>query len=294
MEPLKTAIFIDGSNFKNNLQSFHFYSNVATSKWHTHYYALDEKHFQWDKFFTDILGRFKADTHYDYRLIRVYWYNAASIRPFEPFDHLINKALIDCRKVYPELTREQILAFAEKWYTAERGYFDTARDRVYRFIQDKYPFIDFKYVGEYVVKPFDVYKIEKMGDGSYIYQGTKEGEKGVDVGIAVDMISKMAYYDVAILVSGDADFIPIVRHIKDNLKYVYQFSIAKGIPPLITYLSPFLKGHIDAMQHYDELELLSIYLNRYVVPKDILVDIDKRIAQLQGIHIPNQTQKLPI
>ena len=65
--------------------------------------------------------------------------------------------------------------------------------------------------------------------------------KGVDVGIAVDMMSKMAEYDAAILVSGDADFMPVVRYLKDHLRYVYQFSLALGIPPKIKNLSPWLR-----------------------------------------------------
>lgn len=280
MEPLKTAIFIDGSNFKNNLQAFHFYSDDPSSKLHNRYYALDEKHFLWNKFFYDILGKFTAETHYDYRLIRVYWYSAASIRPFEPFDNVVNKALSNCQKIHPEMTKEQLLSLAEGWYKKEKGYFEIAKDRVYRFIQDQYNFIEFKYVGEYVVKPFEVYTLEKQGD-NYFYQGTKEGEKGVDVGIAVDMITKMSFYDVAILISGDADFIPIVCHIKDHLKYVYQFSIAKGIPPKITYLSPFLKGHIDCIQHYDELELLSNYINMSTIPREILISINKHVDSLK-------------
>jgi uncharacterized LabA/DUF88 family protein len=270
-------------NFKDNLQAFHFYSDVPTSKWHSHYYALDEKHFLWDKFFYDLLSKFASETHYDYRLIRVYWYSAASIRPFETFDNVVDKALVKCQKSYPELTKEQILSLAQEWYTKEKGYFEVAKDKVYRFIQDQYAFIEFKYTGEYSVKPFEVYNIDKK-DGNYLYQGTKEGEKGVDVGIAVDMITKMAFYDVAILISGDADFIPIVCHIKDHLKYVYQFSIAKGIPPKITYLSRFLKGNIDCIQYYDELELLSKYINRFTIPRDILTSIDKQVTRLNSSH----------
>lgn len=47
-------------------------------------------------------------------------------------------------------------------------------------------------------------------------------EKGVDINIAVDMLS-MAYknlYDVCILVSGDSDFHPAIQAVKDLGKHV--------------------------------------------------------------------------
>ena len=97
------------------------------------------------------------------------------------------------------------------------------------------------------------------------------------------MIAKMSNYDVAILVSGDADFLPVVGYLKDNLKYVYQFSVAKGVPPSIRYLSPYLRGKVDCFASYDEVELLSQYLNRQSgIPPAILDAIDARISDLQG------------
>ena len=97
------------------------------------------------------------------------------------------------------------------------------------------------------------------------------------------MIAKMSNYDAAILVSGDADFLPVVGYLKDNLKYVYQFSVAKGVPPSIRYLSPYLRSKVDCFASYDEVELLSLYLNRQSgIPPAILDAIDGRISDLQG------------
>ncbi|MCH7626463.1 MAG: NYN domain-containing protein, partial [Chloroflexi bacterium] len=117
--------------------------------------------------------------------------------------------------------------------------------------------------------------------GNISYLGRQQGEKGVDIGIAVDMMAKMPNYDVAILISGDSDFLPVVGHLKDNLKYVYQFSLAKGVPPSINYLSPWLRGLVNCFQWFDEAELLSKYLKPSVgIPPAIISAINQRVAEL--------------
>ena len=150
-------------------------------------------------------------------------------------------------------------------------------------IQRSTDFLEFKYVGQYQVHPLQAYRIEQREDGTIEYLGRQVGEKGVDTGIAVDMIAKMSNYDAAILVSGDADFLPVVGYLKDHLKYVYQFSIARGVHPSIRYLSPYLRGKVDCFEAYDEVELLSRYLNRESrIPPDILEAIDARVSGLKG------------
>jgi uncharacterized LabA/DUF88 family protein len=65
-------------------------------------------------------------------------------------------------------------------------------------------------------------RLEKRPDG-------KKSEKGVDVKLAVDMVVN-AYkdnYDIAILVSNDADFIPAIEEIKALGKQVINVSFPK-------------------------------------------------------------------
>ena len=60
-------------------------------------------------------------------------------------------------------------------------------------------------------------------------------EKKVDIGIAVDIIS-LGYenaYDTAVLVSGDGDFVPVVKKLKEIGKNVevwaFRYSLANAL-----------------------------------------------------------------
>ena len=224
MEPLRTVIFVDGRNFKYNLQAFRFQGEGDSNP--DRYYSLDEKHFDWREFFLGVVNKFTESTGTPHRLVRAYWYNAETIRPYEVTDRLVDSVLQRFGTVYPSLTPGMIRFLAKTWYDQERRYFEQTKETVFEGIQRRIDFLEFKYVGEYVVKPFDPHRLSRNEDGSFFYQGTREGEKGVDVGIAIDMIAKLQAYDVAVLVSGDADFLPAVRHLKDSLRLVYQFSLA--------------------------------------------------------------------
>ena len=282
MEPLKTVIFVDGRNFKYSLQAFRFQAEGAPNT--GRYYRLDEKHFHWREFFLGVVNKFAVSTGFPHRLVRAYWYNAETIRPYQVTDRLVDNVLQQFKAQHPSLTPDMIKGLAKGWYDRERSNFDYAKEAVFEGIQRRIDFLEFKYVGEYVVKPFEPHRLSQQEDGEYFYQGTREGEKGVDVGIAIDMIAKLQAYDVAVLVSGDADFLPAVRYLKDSLKQVYQFSLALDVPPQINYLSPWLIGRVDAFRAFDELEFLDTYLNRASgIPPAILKSIDVRLNYLRGV-----------
>jgi uncharacterized LabA/DUF88 family protein len=55
-------------------------------------------------------------------------------------------------------------------------------------------------------------------------------EKGLDTGLAVDMVALMESYDVALLISGDADGIPGINYIKGRAKHVGVVEFRRGAP----------------------------------------------------------------
>ena len=280
---LKTAIFVDGANFRANLRDFSFRSINSMDD---RTYRLEERHFDWKTFYKGVLEKFNQATGWRHQLIRVHWYSAASISPWPSSDKQrsdLAQRVVNRHPEIPGLTPKTVIDLALEWYRGERNYFERLREQVFEEIQRRTDFLEFRYVGQYQVHPLREYRIEQRSDGTINYLGVQVGEKGVDTGIAVDMIAKMSNYDVAILVSGDADFLPVVGYLKDNLKYVYQFSVARGVPPSIRYLSPYLRGKVDCFASYDEVELLEQHLNRDSgIPPAILDAIDARVASLQG------------
>ena len=219
-------------------------------------------------------------THLDHTLVRAYWYNAETITPFQKNIRWVQDIIDRYGEDFPELDQEKVESLARQWWERERDAFQLARSTIFEDIQRRSDFLEFKYVGQYVVRPFDPYTIERGAGGRIVYRGRRVGEKGVDIGIAVDMIAKSSNYDAGILVSGDVDYMPAISYIKDQLRQFYQFSLAKGIPPQMRHLSPWLKGVVDSFQYFDELKLLEEFLLRNDIPPYTIEEIDRRIADL--------------
>jgi uncharacterized LabA/DUF88 family protein len=75
-------------------------------------------------------------------------------------------------------------------------------------------------------------------------------EKKVDIKIAIDIIS-LAYenvYDTAVLVSGDGDFVPVVKKLKDLDKIVelwaFKYSLANTLKEEIEYANIYFLDDI--------------------------------------------------
>ena len=56
-------------------------------------------------------------------------------------------------------------------------------------------------------------------------------EKGLDTALAVDMVTMLHNYDVVLLISGDADNIPSINHVKVHNKSVGVVEFVEGYPP---------------------------------------------------------------
>ena len=85
------------------------------------------------------------------------------------------------------------------------------------------------------------------------------GEKGVDVAMAVDMVRQVGEYDLAIVVSGDYDFLPAIQAVKDRLRRVIVVSVMAGTPPQHQGQARRLKGLCDPQHDIYESDLKDKY-----------------------------------
>jgi len=280
MSDLRTVIFVDGRNFWYNLRKFKFVTDAGGAEERD--YCLDEKHFCWKGFFEGAIRKFNDITKWNHRLIRTYWYFAETVTRFNRWDEGAQHIVEQYQGKFPDLTEDVVHELAEQWYAGFRKQHQDARDVIYEEIQRRVPFLEFRFVGMLFVNAYKQVSIEREANGKFLYRAQIKGEKGVDAGIAVDMLAMLESYDVAVLVSGDADFIPVVKHLKERLKQVYQFSLARGVPPNVTYLSPWLRSVVDLFAYFDEYELLTTYLDRqYRFPAPVWRAIGERIESLK-------------
>ncbi len=89
-------------------------------------------------------------------------------------------------------------------------------------------------------------------------------EKGLDTSLAVDMVALQDNYDVAVVMSGDADSIPSIQHMKVRNKHIGALEFISGSPPENRgrTFSSRLKEHADFVIRLYETELLRLKIAR--------------------------------
>ncbi len=147
---LRTAVFIDGANFRGNLRDFGFTSELSNGR----VYRLEERHFNWDEFFSGVLDKFNAETGWEHQLIRVHWYSAATISPWpRKYEFPLSQKVVTEHSGIKGLTTDVVLEKARDWYSRERSYFERLREDTFERIQREINFLEFRYVGQYKVLP---------------------------------------------------------------------------------------------------------------------------------------------
>ena len=197
----RAVILIDGENFRYSLKSL----------FPGRFKYLPKKA-DWRRLFTLPLAE-------DHELIRIYWYVVESLhfRPFEipesdsDFERLLKKVVstkleltrnADRRDFYLKEKREQLEHLRA---TIRERFLDWRKDQ--DRISHLHDFLEFRRSGSIVFN---------------LLTNSFEKEKGVDIKLAIDLLAFKEIAEVAVLFSGDQDYIPAIQAYKDSGKHIFS------------------------------------------------------------------------
>jgi len=174
------------------------------------------------------------DTRAPAQLRRVYWYAVGGIDDWDLQNQQSRSALrqafvrdAEIRALWltrvtianPNMAEAELeeeawqACFADfrDWYHAKIRAIDGMR-RFYAGVRASSDLIDIREAGHWKV--------------NFLHKWVEE--KGLDTALAVDMVALQDNYDVAIVVSGDADAIPSIRHLKERGKHIAAVEFVGG------------------------------------------------------------------
>lgn len=199
------------------------------------------------------------------QLFRVNWYEVGSIDDWNLADPKVQVYLRDrfdndkeVKSIFMKLagtkkpgeTQESVLAEAwalcfngfKDWYEQKRKVL-TGMHNFHHGVQTSSDFIDIIECGHWKVDFFRQVLTEK----------------NIDTTLAVHMLTMTQNYDVAVVLSGDADSIPSINYMKGQGKHVGAVEFLSGYPPEKRgrSFSSKLKGAADFVVQIYEMELIT-------------------------------------
>jgi uncharacterized LabA/DUF88 family protein len=253
---VRFAVFVDGSNLFGALRAMNL--------------EVDDYESLYGYVFREAVAAWFAATHQTEKaptlLQRVYWYEVGSI---DEWDLNLAQSQTALRNAFSrdKEIREYWLAAASKqnaglkgpaledkawaacfadfrqWYDKKRSILE-GMHRFHQGVRISTDLIDLFEHGHWKV--------------NFLHKWVEE--KGLDTSLAVDMVAFQDNYDVAVVMSGDADSIPSIRHMKGRNKHIAAVEFVNGSPPETKgrSFSSRLKEHADFVIRIYETELLRL------------------------------------
>ena len=224
---MRFAFFVDGSNLLGSLKRL----GVHVDDYALFYQFLFKQCVEsWKYIYLDA-SEARA------RISRIYWYEVGSMDEWDLTSSDAEQSLkesfgrhADLKRSFMALAGQQNQGLSQSqlhekawescfgqirdWYQAKQNSLDGIK-RFHYAVQSQTDFIDIIECGHW--------KVDMLN--------RKVEEKGLDTSLAVDMVTQVPHYDVAILVSGDADAIPSLNFVKREGKHVGVIEFIKGYPP---------------------------------------------------------------
>ncbi len=207
----RVCIFVDGENFRFSLGNL-FRDGTYSFKAHDYLPEAD-----WHGFFQTLCAQ------PGWELARVYWYvtNEIDYWPHKvPFVWEAKRRFLRGKGILRRLT-DQGCNLSD----GNEGLKDAEKElhRRRQAIQKRAE--GWHAIHTSIEHRFDQIQFQRFGTIRYdLIERSFGTEKGVDTQLATDLITLSDIYDVALLVSGDADYIPPVSAVKNMGKLVYSVS----------------------------------------------------------------------
>ncbi len=216
---MKTAcIFIDGENLRHSIVDL-FDGEFQPSD----YLPRDA---QWSEFF-----KYLVHLSHTERGLRTYWYVVGEIdfwpwglsRTIKNRDYNKLSLVLSKDRKFPSRIRNE--SDPEK---QNRGLLEYAQKILNRQNRMKTRFDGWRVFQDGIAGKFDSIEFRRAGSIRYDSFNDRLGaEKAVDVNLATDLLELSGIYDVAVIVSGDQDYVPAVQAVKDKGKHVVNVSFLK-------------------------------------------------------------------
>ena len=210
----RVGVFVDGENFRHSLRRL-FSPHLKESD-----YLPKDAH--WAELFDDIVHRVSADAF----RIRTYWY---VVEQLDCAPGNVRRLRSNRERAEQVLVRHPDFKDAMDAAVGTQGRADKV-DELVNQLEERTSTMQRRFAGwlevqDAISRGEEAVEFRRAGGIRYdLFTGQLGTEKAVDVNMACDMVALRDIYDVAVIVSGDQDYVPAVRIVKDAGRRVVNVS----------------------------------------------------------------------
>lgn len=234
----RVVVLIDGENFRYSLKAL----------FPNRFNYLPQKA-NWFRLFSLPLSK-------DHELIRIYWYVVDSLhfRPYEIPESDIELKSILRKVVSTKLELKRNESRKEEYLIEKRAQLKRTRSDI------RNRFSEWNAIQDKIAHGYDYLEFRRCGSIAYnLLTNDFEREKGIDVKLAIDLLSFKDIADLAILFSGDQDYVPAIQAYKDSGKHIFAVNFEtsnKRILPGGSYALARLADKVVTIRQENIIELI--------------------------------------
>lgn len=224
---IKISLFVDGSNLSGSLSKL----NLNVDDYELFYKYIAQESIKTIE--NMVLSAIKPTILFH----RVYWYELGSMDDWDldlPSSKETIKDLFNNEKIAKNSymstaaktnsSKDQSIIYEEAWelfYQDVKSWYSEKKNKLIKL--KKFHFG--------ISSETDFIRLIECGHWKVDFVHQSVEEKGLDTKLSVDLVTQINNYDIALLLSGDADIIPSIEFIRDSGKQIGTIEFIKGHPP---------------------------------------------------------------